>query len=177
MCSELVSPVWNTTLSPGHYRVRRTLRNWSTSWERQPDGAGAESHVHQEGSGELKSMGPGEGANQGAWERCFRQVTGCHVEAMDFLGGHLWTHHSQHYLSAGTHGADKVQMPNTFPWQILLFSSPSSCRKVENLATPCHCPNKVRQLWWLVNLQQESSGQENVSASLPASSSARKECV
>lgn len=86
--SELVNPVQSTRLRAGPSRVRRTLRNWSTSREWQPDGAGAESHVHKEGLRELENFGPGKEAHQRARGRCFKHVAGCHVEARaDFLTG------------------------------------------------------------------------------------------
>lgn len=130
------------TLSPGHYRGKkgrwsrallRAAARWCRSWKSCPSGRlrGAEKHGSRRRSKSrgMRVLFPTEYWQVVTWE------------AMDFLGGHLWTHHSQHYLSAGTRRTDKVHMPH-IPLVGPHFSSPSSCRKVENLTIPCRVITK-----------------------------------
>lgn len=92
---------------------------------------------------ELENFGPGEGANQGPCEHCFKHVTGCHVKAgADFLSGCFQTGHSQLCLSARIHGTDSIHMLSKFPRQTLIFRLPPPyLQESKELTATCHCHN------------------------------------
>lgn len=140
--SALVSPAWSTRLRTGPCRVRRTLRNWSTSWEQQPDGAGAECHVCKEGLRELENFGPREEANPRARECCFRHVTSHRVEAgADVLTGYLQTSHSQCW-SARIHGTNPTPYPTHScgrPSFLDIPLPPPHLQESKELVIICHC--------------------------------------